>query len=289
MQNGPVPPAAEGGFHVQAGFARQPARHSPREMPTAFPAGSGGCADVSSWSRGYDFPAAVPARSAGDEAVPPGRPSFGDACAFACHHCPVPTLCRDSIGCQDVRRRRLSPAAGSLPAGLTPRGSCRYACVCHDGNLAFPGCQYGRTPHRMTAESRSKGLPRSISMSPRKISLRVAAGLFKFRCPDCNSGRPFRQTFFTEPAADPLDKKISHQVFAPADLLVISRLTEAVGHSWTAARLLGNRLTVDPRTLTPLVLVRIQVPQPFALNSCKIYFFRPFISTGVEDRAQRQV
>ena len=27
-------------------------------------------------------------------------------------------------------------------------------------------------------------------------------------------------------------------------------------------RLLGNRLTVDPRTLTPLVLVRIQVPQP---------------------------
>ena len=27
--------------------------------------------------------------------------------------------------------------------------------------------------------------------------------------------------------------------------------------------LLGNRLTVDPRTLTPLVLVRIQVPQPF--------------------------
>ena len=27
-------------------------------------------------------------------------------------------------------------------------------------------------------------------------------------------------------------------------------------------RLMGNRLTVDPRTLTPLVLVRIQVPQP---------------------------
>jgi hypothetical protein len=29
------------------------------------------------------------------------------------------------------------------------------------------------------------------------------------------------------------------------------------------ALILGNRLTVDPRTLTPLVLVRIQVPQPF--------------------------
>jgi hypothetical protein len=30
-------------------------------------------------------------------------------------------------------------------------------------------------------------------------------------------------------------------------------------------RLLGNRLTVDQRTLTPLVLVRIQVPQPTTL------------------------
>src|SRR5690606_17668506 len=28
----------------------------------------------------------------------------------------------------------------------------------------------------------------------------------------------------------------------------------------------GNRLTVDPRTLTPLVLVRIQVPQPSKIN-----------------------
>lgn len=34
-------------------------------------------------------------------------------------------------------------------------------------------------------------------------------------------------------------------------------------------RLLGNRLTVDPRTLTPLVLVRIQVPQPLPMNKNK--------------------
>ena len=33
-----------------------------------------------------------------------------------------------------------------------------------------------------------------------------------------------------------------------------------------ASVLLGNRLTVDPRTLTPLVLVRIQVPQPNYFN-----------------------
>lgn len=36
--------------------------------------------------------------------------------------------------------------------------------------------------------------------------------------------------------------------------------SQANGSRRTAA--VGNRLTVDPRTLTPLVLVRIQVPQP---------------------------
>ena len=56
--------------------------------------------------------------------------------------------------------------------------------------------------------------------------------------------------------------------------------TQAVGNSRTQLALLGNRLTVDQRTLTPLVLVRIQVPQPTtslfhphihqASNSCDI-------------------
>ena len=36
-------------------------------------------------------------------------------------------------------------------------------------------------------------------------------------------------------------------------------------------RLLGNRLTVDPRTLTPLVLVRIQVPQPPSLPGIRLH------------------
>ena len=35
-----------------------------------------------------------------------------------------------------------------------------------------------------------------------------------------------------------------------------------IGTRTLIAQPLGNRLTVDPRTLTPLVLVRIQVPQP---------------------------
>src|SRR5262249_44412879 len=42
-------------------------------------------------------------------------------------------------------------------------------------------------------------------------------------------------------------------VSVPAPLHYVTRLR---------GLLLGNRLTVDPRTLTPLVLVRIQVPQP---------------------------
>lgn len=37
---------------------------------------------------------------------------------------------------------------------------------------------------------------------------------------------------------------------------------------------LGNRLTVDPRTLTPLVLVRIQVPQPAKLIISRKRFWR---------------
>jgi len=40
---------------------------------------------------------------------------------------------------------------------------------------------------------------------------------------------------------------------------------DLINQSFTCSaksRPLGNRLTVDPRTLTPLVLVRIQVPQP---------------------------
>ncbi len=50
--------------------------------------------------------------------------------------------------------------------------------------------------------------------------------------------------------------------FASAPLLSISPLTERRPAKPPPTGLLGNRLTVDPRTLTPLVLVRIQVPQP---------------------------
>lgn len=66
------------------------------------------------------------------------------------------------------------------------------------------------------------------------------------------------QEFLPDPA-DFLPKSI-----ASPDLLFISpphRLGANIAHA-----VLGNRLTVDPRTLTPLVLVRIQVPQPISLD-----------------------
>ena len=50
------------------------------------------------------------------------------------------------------------------------------------------------------------------------------------------------------------------KLFASRRLLVISAPHRPPAKAATAT--VGNRLTVDPRTLTPLVLVRIQVPQP---------------------------
>ena len=50
------------------------------------------------------------------------------------------------------------------------------------------------------------------------------------------------------------------KLFASRRLLVISAPHRHPAKAATAT--VGNRLTVDPRTLTPLVLVRIQVPQP---------------------------
>ncbi len=213
---------------------------------------------------GCAFPAAEldPLPPVAATAAVPARPSCADACVCA-NRLRLASYPGQTVS-QDARHRRHLPAAGLLAGSVPPRGSCRYACACRDGNLAFPGCQYGRTPHRMPASSRSKGLPRSISMSPRIISIiRVAAGLFKFRWVDCNSGCLFRQPFFTPPPVKPVRQKkftsgiCTGQSFGYKPPHRRSRKTAV-----TAARLLGNSSTVERRTLTPLILVRIQVPQP---------------------------
>ena len=63
-----------------------------------------------------------------------------------------------------------------------------------------------------------------------------------------------------------------NQHFADAYLLFISPRTSS-GRYRPAPDSLGNRLTVDPRTLTPLVLVRIQVPQPKYDYNSMIYVY----------------
>ena len=54
-----------------------------------------------------------------------------------------------------------------------------------------------------------------------------------------------------------------------------------------AAEALGNRLTVDPRTLTPLVLVRIQVPQPSKIKDLSVSVCYDAQAQVVEGNAMR--
>ena len=169
------------------------------------------------------------------------------------------------------------------------------ACPCR---CAGPPCVHRSgllpTPRIRTAFRRDRGLSLVSTIAPRK-ALSAAQGAFSiFRWGDCTSAAPIRQTFFenrlvhnkmisrptlcpspanTRPCAPArpirsptLPRSLLHtrfflqKVFASAADLFISPPTTPTGFAPTAA--LGNRLTVDPRTLTPLVLVRIQVPQP---------------------------
>ncbi len=119
-------------------------------------------------------------------------------------------------------------------------------------------------------------------------SLPAAQGALSIlRWRDCTSAALFRQTFFKARirpalhglrgqkigAPHPPWRNTSHRhhspaaffcqrVFASAVLLFISP-PHRRGRPHRR-RALGNRLTVDQRTLTPLVLVRIQVPQPMS-------------------------
>lgn len=61
----------------------------------------------------------------------------------------------------------------------------------------------------------------------------------------------------------PLPEFFSKQLFASRRLLFISPPHRRVAQR--CGPLLGNSSTVERRTLTPLILVRIQVPQPFSL------------------------
>lgn len=188
-----------------------------RCRPAADPAANGDCGCASSWGRAAAdhagvslYRAAVALRRAAGHC-----PSCGDACA--CGRRPR------RRNCQGVRLHRSRSSAGSvLTTVRLLHGSCRCACVCHDGKLAFPCCQHDRTPHRLPALGRSKGLPRSMSISPRKISNELQQACFGFVERIVTAAHVFANRFFrTGPRGT--SQKIFAWVFAPADLLFISR------------------------------------------------------------------
>ncbi len=77
--------------------------------------------------------------------------------------------------------------------------------------------------------------------------------------------RRIRQRLFPIAPTGAAPQIFSERVFASAKGFAISRAHRSrVGFT---TRLLGNSSTVERRTLTPLILVRIQVPQPIVARS----------------------
>lgn len=125
--------------------------------------------------------------------------------------------------------------------------------------------------HPRLAFRRPEGLSRSVlSCAANPGPLRASRFVVDQRLAKRRTERKslFRATSSARP--DPADaawrsdcsnslQKLHDPGLHPGGLLVISR---RAGPVFPGPPTLGNRLTVDPRTLTPLVLVRIQVPQP---------------------------
>lgn len=211
-----------------------------------------------------------------------------DDAVCACAPVPHRLVLRDALPC---RHRRVGWQLQTAKQTTCAVSACPCRC-------AGPLCahRYGLlpTPRIRTAFRRDRGLSLVSTIAPRK-ALSAAQGAFSiFRWGDCTSAAPIRQTFFEKrlvhnnsderpvrPIPPRKQGKFSakpsrslhrretifascaiflQKVFASAADLFISPPTNPTGFAPTAA--LGNRLTVDPRTLTPLVLVRIQVPQP---------------------------
>jgi hypothetical protein len=207
-----------------------------------------------------------------------------DAAACACAPAPFRSLLRDALP------NRLRRTGWQLQTAK--QTTCVvYACPCRCADRAsIHHCGLLPTPRIRTAYRRDRGLSLVSTMAPRK-ALGPLKALSRFfvgatvpaqppfaklflrtgLCTTKASGARTQQTHRVEhlgPCSGHPRWLRSHfsrdfflqKVFASAADLFISPPTTPTGFAPTAA--LGNRLTVDPRTLTPLVLVRIQVPQP---------------------------
>ena len=126
------------------------------------------------------------------------------------------------------------------------------------------------------------GVHHSMSISPR-TAVRHAAGGYRFVGRKITATTKFANGFSRNAYHLTGDAVSPPQIFFKKSLC-IGRGFGYKPRTSSAAECrasLGNRLTVDPRTLTPLVLVRIQVPQPIlpkrpdslVFQSCRIPFW----------------
>ncbi len=214
-----------------------------------------------------------------------------DDAVCACAPVPHRLVLRDALPC---RHRRVGWQLQTAKQTTCAVSACPCRC-------AEPSCvhRYGLlpTPRIRTAFRRDRGLSLVSTIAPRKAFRPLKALSRFFVGATVPVTPPFAKLFFENrlvhnkaarrpfPVPRPKTEGVAgspadlhrdrrrgrhryarfflQKVFASAADLFISPPTNPTGFAPTAA--LGNRLTVDPRTLTPLVLVRIQVPQPLSL------------------------
>src|SRR5690606_37129455 len=109
------------------------------------------------------------------------------------------------------------------------------------------------------------GVHHSMSIPPRNTK-RHAAGAYRFVGEKIAAPGGFANRFF-ETSFERQQWRLPGINFFTKGIFIARSIGYKPPTPSGAAPLLGNRLTVDPRTLTPLVLVRIQVPQPILPKS----------------------
>lgn len=169
-----------------------------------------------------------------------------------------------------------------------PYDACAW--LCRTRGWIAPGFRPLPTPRSHTAYRRARGL--SLILPPRRAKpYRSLKTLSRFSLPRLYQRARLSPTAFSrttirpaKPRHFPRNLPVPQTKTPPFDhpakffknpLCIPPPFVYKPGTPTGTARALGNRLTVDPRTLTPLVLVRIQVPQPIfpwkfnSLASCR--------------------
>ncbi len=146
-------------------------------------------------------------------------------------------------------------------------GFAHHACPCDAWTSCRP-CALPPTPRQIAASRRLRGLPRCFSTAPRK-SLGYAAGArLIFALPqEYQRLAKSPNSFLGEGFAEEFHASAERRIFFKTGIcnrraFVYKRRTPAEPPA--GLHLLGNSSMVEQRTLTPSILVRIQVPQPIS-------------------------